>query len=323
MKRVVILLAVLVMGCGASASTPPTAAPSVAAAASPTVAPTPKPTLAPTAALATPSPTPSAAPMTASDAKLAYSTAMTIRFNVALLGVDTSDGVSCAEFGAFESAFEGLIRDLDAEEWPPNVVTAIANLRTAAEDGRASAAANSSAGNSGAYCTRFDYIFLLMVNDTLWPADDAIRQILGLPANELSGFPGYEPEPTVKPTPKPTPVAYATLTSRAWAKVVKAPDSYIGKTYKIWGCITQFDAATGLDTFRAQASYRNETYWYSDGVNAVFNGSEARLSDFVEDDLVQMNVEVLGSYSYDTSIGGSLTVPMFEVVKITRKGSCG
>jgi hypothetical protein len=41
---------------------------------------------------------------------------------------------------------------------------------------------------------------------------------------------------------------------------VKAPDNYIGDTYKLWGCITQFDAATGIDSFRAEASYRNEDY---------------------------------------------------------------
>ena len=79
------------------------------------------------------------------------------------------------------------------------------------------------------------------------------------------------PEITPKPTPKPTPVSYVTLTSRAWALLVKAPDTYLGKAYKVWGCISQFDAATGADSFRAQASYRNETYWYSDGVNAFRN----------------------------------------------------
>ena len=35
-----------------------------------------------------------------------------------------------------------------------------------------------------------------------------------------------------------------------------------------------------------------------------------------------MNVVVLGSYSYDTQVGGNTTVPQFQVNKITRKGSC-
>lgn len=95
-----------------------------------------------------------------------------------------------------------------------------------------------------------------------------------------------------------------------------------GRGYKLWGCITQFDAATGPDTFRAQTSYRNESYWWSDGVNVFFSGSEAKLADFVESDIVSMNVVSLGSYSYDTQDGGNTTVPMFRVVSIRRRGSC-
>jgi hypothetical protein len=46
------------------------------------------------------------------------------------------------------------------------------------------------------------------------------------------------------------------------------------------------------------------------------------LTDFVENDVVVMNVLSLGSLTYDTSLGGSETVPAFMVVNITRKGSC-
>lgn len=128
------------------------------------------------------------------------------------------------------------------------------------------------------------------------------------------------PEPT--PSPTPVPLTYATLTSREWAQLVKAPDSYTGMGYQLLGCITQFDAATGLDTFRAQASYQNEASWYADGVNAFFNGDEAQLADFVANDVVAMSVVSLGSYSYDTQAGGNTTVPLFSVVTIQRKGSC-
>jgi hypothetical protein len=117
-------------------------------------------------------------------------------------------------------------------------------------------------------------------------------------------------------------VSYATLTSRTWALLVKAPDNYLANTYKIWACITQFDAATGPDTFRGQASYQKLTYWYTDGANAVFTGDATELADFVTDDIVQMNVVSLGSLSYDTQLGGSTTVPAFDVISITRMGSC-
>ena len=66
---------------------------------------------------------------------------------------------------------------------------------------------------------------------------------------------------TAKPTPKPTPVTYTKLTSRAWKLIVKSPDKYTGKAYQLWGCIRQFDAATGDSNFLANASYKKETYW--------------------------------------------------------------
>ncbi len=110
--------------------------------------------------------------------------------------------------------------------------------------------------------------------------------------------------------------------SRTWALIVKSPDNYIGGHYTVWACITQFDAATGEDQFRGQASYRKESYWYTNGKNAIFSGGTDQLSAFVEDDIVVMQVVVVGAVTYDTQAGGSTTVPAFLVFGITRKGSC-
>jgi hypothetical protein len=103
---------------------------------------------------------------------------------------------------------------------------------------------------------------------------------------------------------------------------VKAPDDYIGRTYQVWACVTQFDAATGPDTFRGEASNKKREYWFLDGENALFTGDVRQLDDIVQDDVVVMNVSSLGSFTYDTQIGGATTVPWFSVAKITRKGSC-
>lgn len=130
--------------------------------------------------------------------------------------------------------------------------------------------------------------------------------------------------PTIKPTPVVTlaPVTYTKLTSRTWALIVKNPDAYIGDTYQVWACITQFDAATGPDGFRGQGSYTNLDYWYLDGDNAIFTGDADQLAAFVQDDVVYMHVTVGGAYSYDTQIGGNTTAPSFEIDAISRKGSC-
>jgi hypothetical protein len=133
------------------------------------------------------------------------------------------------------------------------------------------------------------------------------------------------PAPTPKPTRKPKPTkapSYAKVNDRTWAKIVKSPDRYEGKRYQVWACISQFDAATGPDTFRAEASNKREQYWFLDSTNALFTGDESRLDDFVEDDVVWMNVVGGGSFEYETTLGGSMTVPVFVVISIKRKGSC-
>ncbi len=62
---------------------------------------------------------------------------------------------------------------------------------------------------------------------------------------------------------------------------MKAPDDYFGKTYQVWACISQFDAATGADTFRGEASNKKRTYWFSDGENSLFTGDVDQLDDIV------------------------------------------
>lgn len=132
------------------------------------------------------------------------------------------------------------------------------------------------------------------------------------------------PVPTPKPTPTPTPkpIEYAKLNARGWSQLVKAPDNYLGNGYQIWGCISQFDAATGDDAFLAQTSYAKQEYWYTDGDNVFFYGNADKLAEFVEDDVVFMKVVSLGSFSYDTQAGGNTTVPLFEIKQISLKGSC-
>ena len=84
-------------------------------------------------------------------------------------------------------------------------------------------------------------------------------------------------------------------------------------------------SAPGRDTCaRSEAARPNwRDDWWLNGENAFFTGSANRLDEFVEDDIVWMRVEALGSLSYETQIGGETTAPVFEVQGIKRqKGSC-
>ena len=144
------------------------------------------------------------------------------------------------------------------------------------------------------------------------------------PASAAADVPVETPAPAPAALQRPTlPSTYASISSRTWALITKDPDKYVGRGYKLYACISQFDAATGPDGFRAQASYRVESYWYSDGKNAIFTGDEDKLADFVEGDVVSMNAVDGGSYSYDTQAGGNTTAPAFWVASIKRvSGSC-
>lgn len=107
--------------------------------------------------------------------------------------------------------------------------------------------------------------------------------------------------------------------------VVRDPDAVIGQLFRIAVVVAQFDAATGPCTFRGY--YDNEPREYSfeyEGDNAVFTSTEPAcpvLDGIDNDDVVWLTVESTGSISYDTQIGGSTTVPAFEVLRaeIIRK----
>jgi hypothetical protein len=130
------------------------------------------------------------------------------------------------------------------------------------------------------------------------------------------------PAPAPKPKPKPKPPVAKTLGARTWQKIVKDPDSYSGKRYIVYGEIRQFDAATGTDTFLADVAHRNTTsYGFFDGENTMLTGDEAKLADFVEGDVFKATVTVVGSFSYDTQIGGNTTVPMLTINSVRRIGN--
>ncbi|MFE9691916.1 hypothetical protein [Micromonospora sp. NPDC005806] len=125
------------------------------------------------------------------------------------------------------------------------------------------------------------------------------------------------PTPTkTAPPPKPKPPSYKTLSARQWKLIAKNPDAYIGKHYVVYGRVTQFDAATGTDTFRADVAHRRMSYEFDYETNTMLSGSESELENLVEDDIFRANVTVLGSFSYDTQIGGQTTVPLLNVDSI-------
>ncbi|MFI6265291.1 hypothetical protein [Micromonospora sp. NPDC051006] len=125
------------------------------------------------------------------------------------------------------------------------------------------------------------------------------------------------PSPTkTTPPPKPKPKSYKTLSERQWKLIAKNPDAYIGKTYVVFGRVTQFDAATGVETFRADVAHRRMAAEYDYETNTMLTGSASDLDNLVQDDIFRANVTVLSSFSYDTQMGGETTAPLLQVDSI-------
>ena len=102
--------------------------------------------------------------------------------------------------------------------------------------------------------------------------------------------------------------------------VIRDPDSAKGQIFRVWGQVVQYDTRTGLDIFHANIAERNTLrYSYFSGERAQMQGTAEMFADFIEDDLFVATVEVVGTYSYSTAIGGRNTVPVFDVLVIERR----
>jgi hypothetical protein len=140
-----------------------------------------------------------------------------------------------------------------------------------------------------------------------------------------SNAPAYTPAATAAPNPPAPSGPPRAITARDWLKIAKDPEAHKGEAIIVYGQVRQFDSATGTDTFRASVDgvVHKPSYGYVDyETNTVLTSpGGAELGDLVQDDLFKAEVVVAGSLSYDTQIGGSTTVPLLLVTKITGTGT--
>jgi hypothetical protein len=114
----------------------------------------------------------------------------------------------------------------------------------------------------------------------------------------------------------PAPTPHRALSARDWQLIAKSPDSHIGERITVYGYVFQFDTATGSEGFLAHADGVRHRQSYEYDTNTAFTGSAAMFANVVEEDMFRADVTVLGSYSYNTQIGGNTTVPKLQVDKI-------
>lgn len=118
------------------------------------------------------------------------------------------------------------------------------------------------------------------------------------------------------------PSSYEEIERRDWARVVRDPDSHSSEMYVIYGHVTQFDAATGTDAFRANTDGVIRDDWYDYEHNTLVVARDPDIvNDVLAGDIVKMHVEVVEAFTYETQIGGSTTVPLVAVNIIEIIGS--
>lgn len=116
---------------------------------------------------------------------------------------------------------------------------------------------------------------------------------------------------------------YEDLTAREFAKVVRDPDAHVGEKMLLFGEVFQFDSMTGPDQFLAwvdgDRDTEGEEYGFVSYDHTAFltdEQLESQLGDVVEGDHFAAYATVVGSFDYDTQIGGSTTAAEFTVEKI-------
>jgi len=115
---------------------------------------------------------------------------------------------------------------------------------------------------------------------------------------------------------------FEVLNQRDWKLIAKDPEGNKGRYIKIFGKITQFDAATGTSRFRADIAGTvdevSATYFYGD--NTFLSGDATTLKNYIVGDKFQADVKVESPYTYTTTLNGQVTVPFLTLVSIARLG---
>lgn len=140
-----------------------------------------------------------------------------------------------------------------------------------------------------------------------------------------------EPAPEPDPEPEPEPPKfregdYDDLTAREFSKIARDPNAHVGEQVLVFGEVFQFDSRTGTDQFLADVDGDRDTEGEEFGFlsydhTALLGEGEfkrAKFDDVVEDDHFVAWVTVIGSFDYDTAIGGSnaATALMVDRIKV-------
>ncbi|RSS40440.1 hypothetical protein EF912_32270 [Streptomyces sp. WAC07061] len=119
------------------------------------------------------------------------------------------------------------------------------------------------------------------------------------------------------------------MTDREFKLMAKDSGTHFDKCYRIHGYVTQADSSTGTLTVRANTCGEKHEPKYGyiadcDTNSMLFDFGTAKgegLKAIVDGDAFEADVIVGKPYSYQTTLGGQLTVPSFFLIRIERYAS--
>lgn len=111
-----------------------------------------------------------------------------------------------------------------------------------------------------------------------------------------------EPEPT--PAPEESESQYkASCKTMSFKELDKNPDGHAGERVKFTGRVVQIMESTGSTDIRMDVNDN-----FGDTVYVVYDGTTTA----VEDSMITIYGEVVGSYTYESQAGWQITVPMIR-----------
>ncbi|MGA9677791.1 MAG: hypothetical protein WBR28_21950 [Mycobacterium sp.] len=116
------------------------------------------------------------------------------------------------------------------------------------------------------------------------------------------------------------PNTYNAISPHDYALMLKDPAAHMSEKIIVYGVVTQFDTATGRSGFRADTAAEPQDDRYGYQQNTMIEASDpSTLANVIQGDYVRMYVEVKGTDTYKTTIGGEQTVPKFgvNIIKVT------
>lgn len=91
-------------------------------------------------------------------------------------------------------------------------------------------------------------------------------------------------------------------------EIARNPDTYLGKPAKLQGEVIQ--SMPEGDSYTLRVNITPGQYYWSDTILVTYTKQEAGESNILEDDIVTMYGTLMGTYTYESVMGASITVPL-------------